>query len=300
MQGMTPLALLALASLVLAGCSDPKGEEPDGPAAFDDAPDLGSGKGYLRGLVLTPALQPVKGATVEHVATGASLTTDEDGAFVFPDLEPGTHFIQASKPGWTSVQHSADVVAGVEEPPIVKVLLERIPGTEPRAVTMQQEGFLACSIGTPVSYESCDATGADRPEVWFDIEGTPDWIQTEITWESTQPSGDWLYVIQGLCSCDGDIPDVGGARFNETAEALSPHIARADPDFLEDSDVGSDEAKQLLVSVSASGPEPDTTNGSGIAVSQPFIVYATFFYNLDPVPEWSFVANGPYPVPTEG
>lgn len=290
-------ALLA-AALLLAGCSDQAPEAADTPAAFEDL-DVSSGKGVLRGLVVTPAVVPVAGATVRLAGLGLEQVTDGDGAFVFGELDPGTYFVQASKPGWTEVQQSADVLAGVADPPIVKVVIEKVPGAQPRAVTLQLDGFLACSVGTPVNFMSCDVTGADRPTLWFDIEGTPRWIQTEVLWESTQPAGDWLYLVQGICSCDGGIPDVGGARFNETFDATSPYTSRADPDFLDEHDVGSDDGKQLVVAVSASGPEPETTNGSGVALNQQFTVYATFFYNLDPDPAWTFVGNGAYPVPAE-
>lgn len=298
MRAPAPGSLAAVAlALLLAGCSDAGGgPADDAPAAFDDL-DVSSGKGVLRGIVITPAVVPVEGATVRLAGQDLEQATDADGAFVFTELAPGTYFLQVSKPGWTEVQQSAEVLAGVADPPIVKAVIEEIPGAQPRAVTLQLDGFLACSVGTPVSFMSCDATGADRPTLWFDIEGTPQWIQTEVMWASTQPSGDWLYVVQGICSCDGGIPDVGGARFDETADARSPYIARADPEFLDEHGVGSDDGKQLVVAVSASGPEPETTNGSGVALNQEFTVYATFFYNLEPDPSWSFVANGAYPVP---
>ena len=100
--------------------------------------------------------------------------------------------------------------------------------------------------------------------------------------------------MQAVCACeDGELPDVGPDRFDETPDAQSPYIARATTEFLDDHR----DAGELVVDASASGPEPETTNGSGIALSQRFQVYATFFYNLEPDPEWSFVEDGPYPVP---
>lgn len=296
---MRGIAFLATAAFLLAGCSG-AGDEPTSTVdPFAEAPDLASGKGLIRGLVLTPGLVPVKGATVELPTFAPNQTTDENGAFVFSDLEPGTYFLKVSKPGWTPLQQSAEVVANEQEPPILKIAIERIPGAEPRALTLRLNGYISCSIGLPVTFVDCNTIEEQMSRLHFGIEGTPGWIQTEILWQNSQPAGDFLYVIQGLCSCEGDIPPVGGARFDETAEARSLHVARADPEFLKTHEVGSDAAKELVIDVSASGPEPDTTNGSGVAISQKFEVFATFFYNLEPDPEWTFVEDGDYPVPDE-
>lgn len=304
---MRALASLAFLALVLAGCSgggDPK--KDDFEDAFGETPDVAAGKGLIRGIVLNPALVPIPGVLIELNNPKVNQTSDGNGAFVFTDLEPGDYFLQVSKLGYTSVQQSAVVVADETEPDILKVTIDRLESSLPRAETQRQEGFLACSVGTPRTYSSCGfATGAaENPEVWFDVQGLPSFVQTEILWESTQPSGDWLYVIQGFCSCDGGIPDLpppedNGSRFDELPDATSPHVARANTTFLREWQVGENPAVgQLAVSISSSGPEPQTTNGSGIALNQGFEVFATFFYNIpEPDPEWTFWEDGPYPVP---
>jgi hypothetical protein len=305
---MRGIAFLAILGLLLSGCSGNDGKQDADEDLFDDAPQAALGKGLIRGLVLTPALVPVPGATIQMTSSGLNENSDENGAFVFADLEPGSYFLEVSKPGWTTVQQQAEVVADEQEPPIVKVAIDRLPGSFPRAVTLQQDGFISCSVGTPRTYSSCaiDAIGQEEnPEIYYTIDGVPSAIQTEIIWDSTQPTGDWLYVVQGFCTCDGGVPDLveeGGARFNETESATSPYVARASNAYLKEWNVGSDPSvAQLVVSVSSSGPEPETTNGSGVALNQAFSVYATFFYNIpEPDPAWTFGANGPYPVPTEG
>lgn len=289
--------LAVLAVLLLAGCSS-KGDGKGGEDLEDlfEVAEVGTGKGLIRGIVLDASLTPVPGATVKLVGQ-EDRTTDGNGIFVFSDLDPGTYFLQASKPGWTEVQQSVDVQADVAEPPIVKVSIERIPGAEPRAETLVLDGYISCSAGTPVSFHDCNTVEEQRSRVYFPIQGRPQWVQTELIWDSTQAAGDWLYVVQGVCACaDGEVPDVGPGRFDETPEATSPYIARATPDFLADQDAGG-ENLELVVDASASGPEPETTNGSGIALNQRFQVYATFFYNLEPAADWMFVEDGPYPVP---
>lgn len=302
----TPL-LLAFA-LFLAGCTgngDPSAKV-DVPDAFQEPVEVADGKGVLRGIVITPAIVPVADAVVQIVSSGQNKTTDEDGAFVFADLEPGSYFIEVSKPGWTRVQQSAEVVADVAEPEAVKVIIEQLPGSQPRVETLRYEGYIGCSFGTPINYGGCGfATNQqDDAEAYFDVEGIPSVVQTEVLWDSTQPSGDWFYLVQGFCTCDGGVPDLpedGGARFDELPDAQSGHTARANSTYLREFKVGEDPSVgQLVVSVSASGPEPDTTNGSGVALNQAFEVYATFFYNIpEPDPDWKFHVDGPYPVPTD-
>ena len=302
---MRSVALLVVVALLLAGCSDGNGgAKNDLEDVFGDTPRAASGKGLIRGLVLTPAIVPIQGATVQLTGSALNQTTDDDGAFVFVDLDPGTYFLQVSKPGWTSLQQSADVAADVQEPAILRITIDKVPGAEPRAVTLQADGYISCSLGTPLTYSSCATLEDESPEIYFDIDGVPNWIQTEVIWDSTQPSGDWLYMIQGFCTCDGGVPDLprdGGSRFDETPEATNPYIANANTTFLQEWDVGNDpDVAQLVVSVSSSGPQPQETNGSGVALNQAFSVYATFFYNFIPDPEWTFGEDGPYPVPTGG
>lgn len=280
-----------LFATALAGCSDGAPAEDPEDELFEETQDLSTGKGLIRGVVVDASILAVPDARV--VVQGQDLETQsgENGAFTFTDVEPGTYFLEVSKAGWSRVQQSVEVQADVEKPPVAKILLERIPGSEPRAVTLSQEGIIICSIGEPLADHSCDVTGDQKTDIVFDIEGAPDWIQTEIMWESTQPAGDNLYVIQGVCACDG-LPGFD-QRFDETSNALSVHTARADPGFLDAHDVGG-AAKQLYVDVSASGP----TLGTGLALDQGFTVYATYFYNIEaPAEDWRFTSDGPYPTP---
>jgi hypothetical protein len=298
------IAILVVLATLLGGCS---GKEKDGQDGFEipedtfEDTDVGSGKGLIRGIVLSLTLVPVEGAKVTVVGLNLTKETDAKGAFQFPDVEPGTYFVTADKPGWTSVQQSVDVVAGDSDPTPMRILIEQIPGTEPRVLSLSQGGVIACSVGTPATFHNCNAPTQEQvSRVFFDVGGRPDYIQTEIAWTSTQPVGDWLYIIQAVCACDGLPGTTSSQRFDEVPDATSVYIVRIGPDYLEDEDVGEDgDAKQVLIDVSASGPEPQTTNGSGAAINQQFTAYATFFYNFEeePDPRWSFVEHGEYPMP---
>ncbi|MGB0651561.1 MAG: carboxypeptidase-like regulatory domain-containing protein [Thermoplasmatota archaeon] len=290
---MKRLGLLLTAALLLAGCSDdpPPSEDLDDPFNDQDV-DLRSGKGLLRGVVVDQGIRPLEEAEVFIRPAQLTATTDVNGAFQFVDLDPGTYFITASKPGYDEVQQTVDVVANVEDPRIVRVLLEAVPGTEPSVETFSFNGFIECSAGTPATFHECGATGADQATAYFPLEGSVRWIQTEILWQSTQPTGDTMYVVQGICACSDqtsfpDFPE----RFNETAEATSVHLTQVGEAFIGAQLAAG--ADTLVVSLSSGGP----ANGTGLALNQEFNVYATVFSNMDPQPGWSFVEDGDHPEP---
>lgn len=293
---MSRALLLAMALLLvtLAGCSE---DEPD-PADPGPVPDrVAQGKGVIRGVVIDAAITPVADATVAVEAAGLSVRTDADGAFLFVDVEPGTHFLTVSKPGWSSAQQSVEVVADVKAPPVVKVQLQQVPGTRPVATTQSMEGFIACSYGTVLLYGSCAAGAAEQTVLQFPFEGIPAAIQVEVVWESTQPSGDNLYLIEAVCP-DEDCPASGEnnidgfpSRFEEGTRQ-SPAVARADSAFIQGRDLPG--RGVLAVDVSADGPALAT----GVALDQAFTVYATFFYNMQPMDGWTFLEDGKHPVPS--
>lgn len=276
------MILAALLAVGLAGCSkDAASTGGDDEALFDDAETLTTGKGAIRGVVVDPSIAPVPDAVVVLVGSDAQTVTDENGAFRIVDVEPGNHFLEVSKPGWTTVQQSTAVEAGVERPPILKILLERRPGAEPRAETFTVEGFIQCGAGTPLTIHECPGLNdQDKSQVTIPFAGGPQHLQAEVLWESTQPAGEQLYLIVKTC---GDPCDWGfDGRFSEGVMD-SPHVARTQGNFT---------AGNLGVWASPGGP----ANGTGVALDQAFMVYGTFFHNIDdPVEDWTFHEDGAYP-----
>lgn len=296
---MSRALLLAMALLLvtLAGCSDDK-PDPVDPGPVPDR--VAQGKGVIRGVVIDASITPVADATVAVESAELSARTDADGAFLFVDVEPGTYFLTVSKPGWSSAQQSLEVVADVKAPPVVKVQLQQVPGSQPVATTQAMEGFIACSYGVPVTYGSCAIGEVGQEEqtvLQFPFEGIPAAIQVEVVWESTQPSGDNLYLIEAVCA-DEDCPVAGEnnidgfpSRFEEGTRQ-SPAVARADSAFIQGRDLPG--RGVLAVDVSADGPALAT----GVALDQAFTVYATFFYNMQPMDGWTFLEDGKHPVPS--
>ena len=121
----SPLAAL-VAVAFLAGCASPGTQSEATSAPEPDFGELGleatSSTGILRGAVVDDALRPIEGATVVLTGEVARRTvTTEVGTFGFEGLPPGTYFVTASKAGYFDAQEDADVVAGVPEPPVVKL-----------------------------------------------------------------------------------------------------------------------------------------------------------------------------------
>lgn len=149
-----PFVLVALA---LAGCSGGGGGEPpvaDDNADFDDLDVAATATtGVAIGVVVDDAIRPIVGATVvlEGGAGGpVEQETDDQGRFAFGALQPGTYFLKVSHLQFAPAQASVDVVAGDEDPPVTRILLERLFDQDPYTEIIKFEGYLACSISFPV------------------------------------------------------------------------------------------------------------------------------------------------------
>ncbi|HUR26109.1 MAG TPA: carboxypeptidase-like regulatory domain-containing protein [Candidatus Thermoplasmatota archaeon] len=153
MRPLLALALLALAAL--AGCAG-GGNADKVPSSADDFDDKGvtasATTGVLLGIVVDEAIRPIPVATVVVSGAGeATGTTDELGRFAFGSLQPGTYFLKASAPQFTSSQSSAEVVAGDADPPVVRVQLTRLFTQAPYAETIKFDGYIACAYAVGVS-----------------------------------------------------------------------------------------------------------------------------------------------------
>jgi hypothetical protein len=202
-RGSAVTVSLLLVATLLAGCSSggKKGTDAGGPQP--DFTDLGleatSTTGVIRGVVVDEAVRPLAGArvaTTDNAGKAVEATSAPDGAFGLDGLEPGTYFLKIGKPGYRESQVSADVVAGVREPPIVKVVLSVDPNEVPYVAAYQYDAFVACSFTLVlVSFAACGLAPDQTNNAFlveYPMDKTPDWIQTEAVWESTQALGSSL------------------------------------------------------------------------------------------------------------
>lgn len=290
---MAPLAALLVLAMALAGCSSGK---DDGPGSALDQNVSGldlqatSTTGVIRGVVVNEAIAPLDGAKVTLQGTPPmETTTNEQGAFGFDDLPAGTHFLNVHKLGYRDTQQSAEVEAGVAEPPVVKVLLVANPGELPSYELFQFSGFLECNVAAPLVFVPCQNPATDEPigndnfEAAFNFTGKADLIHVSLVWTATQPVGHELYYNlftppDDSTTCDdcwtgGPSPllmDLGGSTVDQF-----------------------NEAQVVQIEVSGNGEQ----GLAGAELEQPFEAYVVVFHNFLPPEGYSYAADGAPVVP---
>lgn len=299
------VALSTALAVVLAGCSD-GGSAPAKDDPFDGFEgELGTGKdgGVIRGVVVDGAIKPVADVKVVLQASGDETRTDGAGRFAFTEVEPGSHFLKASKPGYGTAQQSTDVVAGLADPPVVKILLEADLSYNPFYQEMVFDGYIECS--TPLlalcsvpnlgPEAACIAAGIgcgttltnDDFLIDHAMEGVPSWVQSEMVWESTQQLGDGMDLLHSW--------DCGGVYLcDHVASGGSPLLLVEDEAGISEIGLGS-EIQNLTVRVFSAGGE-ETAGLVGFSVQQRFQVFTHVFYGYQPG-AWRFSEDPQVPAP---
>ncbi|HLF16931.1 MAG TPA: carboxypeptidase-like regulatory domain-containing protein [Candidatus Thermoplasmatota archaeon] len=332
--------LLALAALLaataLAGCSGGSGgSESTTEANFEDLGlEATETTGIIRGIVVTPAIQPIAGATVT-VTGGTTVvppaTTGADGAFGFDGLEPGTYFVEAVKVGFNRIQRDVEVVAGVAEPSAVRIVLEPDANYRPYVTPHVYEGFIECTssilvlCGAPTLLGGfvCDGTqGAptgpvcignvtnDRytPTVYFDPNATM--IQSEMVWETNQPLGEEMYFeMEALDEGCRPFEDPLESRVINSTRGPSPIVTQANATTLGYWGVGGDTCGIYYSTFSGyvgGGTDPPALPepvgdfgpiGAGATVEQDFTWFIHEFHGYLPPEGWQFSIDGAPPEP---
>ncbi|MGB0652958.1 MAG: carboxypeptidase-like regulatory domain-containing protein [Thermoplasmatota archaeon] len=316
----TPWIALLLVTVALAGCSDGGGgggDELEDPALGNIDVTATSTTGVIRGVVVDAAIRPITGATVSVPLPGGAdaLTseTDESGAFGFEGLEPGTYFVKVTKLGYFDQQQSVDVVAGVNEPPAVKVLLEVNVETTPFYEEYTFNGFVECghpnvavcgvvdlvanlTLGGPITN--------DNFLVRYPLGQVPSMVQSEMVWQSTQALGGQFSLIHswnGDCTllCDDEV--TGGSPLllisNETTIAEATWGAGEDLIVRTFSGPAGEPVACVPATPPATSSEFCPTNSVGLAVQQEFTIFTHVFYGYTPPEGWRFTEGGSPPAP---
>lgn len=303
--------------------------------------------GILQGVVVDDAVRPISGATINVTAEGVDLnaTTGDDGIFRFTGLAPGAYVVEASKRNYSTLQQAMVVVADVDDPAIARFQLSFEPGTLPFAQVYKHEGFHECggylqgagaarvcsNVNIATWIVVCANTGgqvclgnvtADRSVFFQSIDSPPDFIQAELSWDSTTPAGTELSFLLGG-GTEAELKEgTGLPAFNFTA-GPSPLMVRVSnhegpqawcrnvPDppcserALADSAIGSE--RVLLGQVDSGSafktPACDagvSPCGAGWSMQQVFTLYTTVFYGYEPPMDWLFTEAGKAPDPPEG
>lgn len=281
--------LVAVLLLPLAGCA---ADQPptDGdtlvPAdSFDDykLDEVQAQYGVIRGVVVDPTLNPLAGAQVELVDQDRNATTSDGGLFAFKDLAPGIYFLKVTLDRYETIQTSADVVANVAEPDVVRVLLQRIPGTEPLVVAGTFKGFMTCSIRIPTLgfVDGCGVFGdigvGSTQRVDLTYEGTNMmWWQGEMVWKPTSPTSERLCLGVSADTIGGDLC------------GPSPLMEAMDRHYIEIEDLEAGESFEMV-----GYPDHLAADASGnLVVNQEFEFFHHIFYNFVPPAGWLFARDG--------
>ena len=310
-----------LVAAALAGCAEEAA--PVEEEGFEDVDlDVTESTGAIRGVVVNEAIEPVLDATIAISGmAAATTTTDEQGRFTFSALEPGTYFLEVSHPLHTGVQQSVDVVAGVEQPPIVKVQIQRLYSGDPYLVTVQNDGFFTCSqagtivwgytsspchsIGWGTNIDLCDDYGAclDQKRVFH--------AEVDAGWQTMVYEMEWEPTAQGTSQRKGMSvstyhPERNKNHWFASVSAEAPMLfaintGEMHPTAQEgDGPMGPVPAEGMTdMSMYMSVREPEPCTGvvycPGFAVDQTFQSWLSQAYYL-PLPEgWSFLAGDAAP-----
>jgi hypothetical protein len=289
-----------------AGCTG--GSDPaKGP---DEVPQLQATEttGVIRAVVVDEAVRPIAGVNVSVAQGGgqpaATAITDADGFAGFEGLQAGTYFLKATRRGYLDAQQSVDVVAGVGDPKVSKLLLQRRAGDLAFYQEFKIDGFLECSatIGNwcfianfyPCLVEQTagqPCTGnLTNDNSYFVIDAplrglqrVPDWLQVEMVWDSTQALGSSMDVRLDFLSDGGVTID------NSTEEeGPSPLLVDVNGTELQENKIGTDRFLAI-----------ETFHGglTGAAVEQRFTDFVHIFYGYAPPEGWRFSEDGTVPPP---
>lgn len=295
-----------LAAALLAGCADGSRDGPSetGPTFDDLGLQATSSTGLIRGVVVDDAIRPVPGAHValSGPATAEGMTT-EAGTFGFDALAPGTYFLTVSKPGYFQAQQSAEVVAGVAEPAVTKVLLQVDAANQPYVESYVFHGYIECS--TP-NLAACGllndvvALGGgpenltqDNSQVRYQLSRVPTWVQTEMVWTSTQALGGSMSLMYSYGDCGQ------GFYCDHDVTGTSPLLLTATPEDI--AEIGLGEAEpELYIRVFTGPVDGDPVGSLGLTFEQQFDYYTHVFYGYQPPEGWRFSSGEPVPQPGDG
>lgn len=300
------------AVFAIAGCVDEAA-----PAAVQDpqAAPMAEGTGGIEGNVVDASLVPVEGAQVGIVALGLVAVTTTEGVFQLDDLQPGRYDLAVQKLGYESVATSVEVLEGQR---VSKTFtLEPLPIIEPYNVVIIERGSFGCGIAYRpqqagiVGASVCGAITAyagenqfDKFLILWDLAGPyAGWqgAAYEMEWTTTQALGSGLWVRFETDGCHGSLPSTftslrGRSPLRELQGAVTVGEKLASN---EESDCATADhcAESACLIQSRVFPHTEVLGDAypadiGVTIQQPFTQYFSQFFNGEPPPEYSALADG--------
>ncbi len=307
MHGRALTLTFLLFAVALAGCAEGSPKETGSDENLEGIDVKASDTtGVIRGIVVDSAIVPVANAVVSIQSLGINTTSNANGAFGFQDLAPGTYFIEAQKPGFSTVQNSVEVVAGVDEPPVLKLLMTILPGTAPYIEGISMAGYLTCGVAVFATSVGCTTFGFvadainDQSIFSVDYAQPPQWVQGELVWEATQPlAGAFIWEIVRSEEPSSPQPHIGYretqgspalAYLNETVTA--EHAAWIVEKGLDFRFFGGPHELCQIPVARPPGTPVGWGFGCGVTLEQEAEVFVHNFYNFSPAEGWRFTNDG--------
>lgn len=308
---MRRVVAFLVVSTVLAGCASEAPEpQSDDSLGGDVQVEVSDTTGAIRGVVVDDAVRPLAGVHVRLLQASRHANTTDDGTFSFSNLEPGTYFLEASRFGYSSVQQSTQVVAGDDQPPIVRVQLIRDPDQRAYVNAQSTTGFILCSTSLVLLCAAPDLVNElivcgvfnvclgpltpDRSGFYLYYEPNATMIQAEMVWDSTQPlSPELTMSMENIEGCEAE-----SDSYVEGVSGTSPihNIANAS-DIAEGTIGGTCGIWYSFFSGDVGGVP------AGATLQQQVQVFSHEFHGYTPAdmgkPDWRLTNDGEPPAPPE-
>ncbi len=266
--------------LLLAGCSKTSDEQ---------AAQSGEEQVLVRGVIVDAAIVPVPKANVAIDRLGVETRSDGNGSFTFM-LPAGNHVLKVTKEGFLSLEV---LVQAEPDMDTIQIQVERIPASEPYFEIARWDGHLRCGFSLVAAAFPCGVVrelagivGDESTQV-LGLERIPDWLQTELFWESTQPAGENLQLSYAHC-CDnhafaqnGSMVGPSPLTVNSFARELRSHAGVPD-----------DGVEVRVYGGPLDGTTAGGTWGVGAQFEQPLESFTAKTFNFRPVKGWTFLADG--------
>lgn len=258
--------------ILLAGCSSK--DEPT-QTVVEEEPEGNT----ISGVVVTPTIQPIPGATVRLVQTGDEQKTDLFGRFRFTGLDAGSYILEARAMGHETTKMPLQVREGEVSRP--RIQLSPIAPPVERHQTLSFVGFIKSSFGPAdeqvepykeqLGMAGCDCT------FFFTVPRYTVAMTLEAVWTEDSSPPPEAYDIQFHF-------DLQTLSLSHRAEVVggSPLHALLTPDsFAGDGPMDFSKAGSMNIQVRADDVWPTT--------DQSFQIFLTLWEVAQPPDGWSFV-----------
>lgn len=320
------LTVAFLVAMTLAGCSS------GGDGGDDDVLPVDNDTGGIRGLVVDQAIAPVANAVISLTGgpdAGKTAETGADGRFNFTGLAPGEYFVSVAKLGYKGSQVAAPVVAGDAEPPLVKLLLERIATAQPYLDHFKLEGYYSCTFalffitdscefGYRTAWDAANGTGNEPPvprsvqnfrnTQYIDIPQDTFTIVQEGFWDEDVVPVFWIMIdetpIDNECDCSpsygnriGSGPLINRLERYDATGADNENFTTDYDDPIGIFPVGKTVASRGFIPFQETPVGSDDPNRwQATAVNFQFVVITSLFHNYVPDAQWTFETRDSFPI----